>query len=166
MMHNNFYYQMTNCLLILPPKCASSSIKQSCGLTHWIERDQAEAANHLPTIAFIRHPWERIVSALYSCLFSFAPFSERLTRYLEADDSHLRPQARMLHGLRIDRLIRFERLADEWPKLQTEFGFAALPHLAARLPDRQQTWQQEPFDWDSLLPLYAKDFELCPDWNY
>jgi hypothetical protein len=165
-MDNNFYFRTERALLVIPPKCASTSIKQACRLSgDWLTRTEAEAANVNYTIAFVRHPWERIISALYSCLFTFEPFPIRLQRHIDADDSHVRPQARMIDGLRIDRLIRFENLAVEWPSLMTEFGFDALPHLARRLSDRKQTWQAEPFDWSTLLPAYQGDFALCNGWQ-
>jgi hypothetical protein len=166
-MDNNFYFRTDRALLVIPPKCASTSIKQACRIGHeWLTRAEAEAANaELPTIAFARHPWERIISALYSCLFTFEPFATRLQRHIDADDSHVRPQARMIDGLSIDRLVRFENLATEWPSLMAEFGFDALPHLVKRLPDRQQTWQAEPFDWSTLLPAYQGDFALCNGWQ-
>ena len=153
--------------MVLPPKCASSSIKQACRLSgDWLPRAEAETLNqHVYTIAFARHPWDRIISALYSCLFTFEPFAIRLQRHIDADDSHVRPQARMMDGLRIDRLVLFENLAAEWPGLMDEFGFDSLPHIAKRLPDRGQTWQAEPFAWSTLLPAYQGDFALCNAWQ-
>lgn len=132
------------------PKVASTACRASF---------QGHHADSIPdgyaTIAVIRHPWDRLVSAVYSVLRSGAPLDERIAQHLHGEiNSHIRPQTTFLPS-KVDRLIRYENLARDWP----------WPLTAANVgKHRPAHWSEAPIDWGRWYPLYAKDFALC-DWN-
>lgn len=136
------------------PKVASTAIRGA------VRGIRAEACYF--TFAFIRHPWDRLVSALYSVLRSSTPLDERIQQYMEAPqlDSHIRPQSLFLQR-RVDFIGRYERLGRDWALLQQQFDLPALTH-ENKGPHRPADWRAAPIDWDRWRPYFAADFEL---WN-
>ena len=161
---NNVYYSAGDMLVVLPPKNASSSIKASLGLGDWIPREKAVELNSLYTIGVIRHPLERVVSALYTVLMEATPFSERLRKWRH--DSHVRPQAPAFDGIRVDWWLHVERLQWDWEALRQFRDLPALPHrnIGSRINGRPSDWR-DACDWSEFMPLYEKDFALCSGWK-
>lgn len=143
------------------PKVASSAIR---GVVQG--RHVAEVPDGYFSFAFIRHPWDRLVSALYSNLRSFAPLDERIAQFVTEKhiDSHLRPQVSFLQGHRVDFVGRFDRFAIDWLYLCSFIDLPApLRFNVGR--HRPEKWQDAPVDWDRWRPLYAEDFSLCRAWS-
>lgn len=151
------------CAGVIIPKVASSSIRASFGGRH---------VELIPegyfTFAFIRHPWDRLVSALYTVFRAQVPADERLAQFIENPhmpiDSHARPQAEYLAGQRIDYLGRYDRLAEDWRGLQRIVALPDLSHFN-RGKYRPERWQDAPVTWARWRPVYEQDFALCPDWQ-
>lgn len=147
--------------VIVIPKVASSSIRGALAGTRGYDPDYY-------TAVFIRHPWDRLVSALYSVLRAFQPENERLAMYLERPvddiDEHVRPQWTFLEGRRIDYVGRYETLTEDWRVLAERFDLPLLtPSNVGKY--RPERWQEAPIDWKRWLPIYRRDFQLCPDWH-
>jgi hypothetical protein len=162
---NNFYRadEARRMLWILPPKNASTKI---CGTVtlKLVEREVALILNaSYFTVGVVRHPFDRAVSALYSACRELTPFAERMRKY--KNDSHVRPQWPAFDGVRLDFKIRFEHLHEDWRSLQ---AIRTLPDLRADIVNagryRPRDWRGE-CDWQEFMPLYEKDFDLCPEWQ-
>ena len=144
------------------PKVASSSIR---GVV------QGRHVEHVPdgyfSFAFIRHPWDRLVSALYCNLRSFDPLDERLAQFITDKhiDSHVRPQVTFLYGHRVDFIGRFDRLHADWGALREHVPLD-WPQQFNVGKHRPMDWRSAPVDWSRWLSLYQPDFDLCPDWQH
>jgi hypothetical protein len=140
------------------PKVASSAIR---GVVQG--RHAEEVPEGYFCFTFIRHPWDRLVSALYSNLRSFAPLDERLAQFVHQPggrmDSHVRPQAMFLNGHRVDFIGRYDRLERDWTHIPLPF-----PSRENVGKHRPKDWREVPINWQRWLPIYERDFLLCPDW--
>ena len=142
-------------MIVLIPKVASSAIRDAV-----IRSREPEF-----TVVFIRHPWDRLVSALYSVIRSSRSLDERIQQYIDAAesagcqlDSHLRPQVSFIDGRTIDFYGRFEYLTQDWKLLQSRCsGLADLP---SKPKSNRPRWQDAKIDWDRWYPMYRRDFEL------
>lgn len=161
LLYNNVYYFVRDMLWIIPAKNASSSIKVVLNPGSYISREEALELNRYFTVGVIRHPLDRVVSALYSVCQEPAPFAERLAKYIH--NSHVRPQAPAFEGLRLDFILHVERLNDEWKVLQALKELPELPHINVG-QHRPKDWRGE-CDWAAFLPLYERDFALCSDYQ-
>lgn len=151
---NNVYYldPTREIRWILPPKCASSSIKCAAGLTRYVSRAQFLAHDWF-TVGAIRQPRDRLESAFATACRDLSPIAERYAKHHA--NSHIRPQAPAFRGIGIDHWLRFWRLSDDWDALRARFGLPELPHLNPR------THALERIDWDLVAPRYAQDVQLC-----
>lgn len=172
-------------LWALPRKNAGTSIREAIHNLPSVDYAGAFGFNNYHTISVIRHPWDRLTSALYNPFTDDRPFAQKVeeeilgplrecwmadtfaplapTRHI---DPHLWPQWATTHGLRVDRWLSFDRLDDDWAKVQADFGpYPDLQHLNAGEPHDWCRPDGEPFDWSPLLGLYGPDFELCGDWE-
>jgi len=152
------YYLDTirNVLWIIPPKCASTSIRKAIESCSSISRSEAMEYNELFTVAFIRHPYDRATSALYSVLRTFGPLAEKLRNHIE--DPHVCPQSHMFDGFRIDFLGRFDRLKEDWGRLQQEMDLPDLT-LLHKGKYRPKDWHSV-LDWSLFEKDYRQDMEL------
>lgn len=152
-------------------KAASRSVQEAVKPWHReVGHEEAVAISaDYYSVAVIRHPWDRIVSALYGPLRSFAPFAERVSEHILGRepryiDSHVRPQAYILRGLWVDTFIRVDRIYSDWAELCQRWPhLGPIPHKHKGVA-RPEGWRGE-YDWDRLLPLYEEDFKLCLDWE-
>lgn len=158
---NNIYFRAGELLLILPPKCASTSIKAALKISShgYLRREEAlNLSRRMKTIGVVRHPYDRLVSAAYTApIMSLAPLKERLQRY--AHDSHVRPQYPAFHGMRVDHLLAVDRLAEQWKQLQNWVALPELPHLnIGSRENGREDWHN--IDWSGFAAAYAKDLTL------
>lgn len=156
-------------LWISPQKNAGTSIRHALGRD---ERDfdtEARKYEHYHTIAIIRHPWDRLTSALhhpYGC--DGRSFSETVEQEILNHvspyhvDGHLWPQWVVLLGFRVDRWLLFEHIGEEWRKLQSVLDLPDLPH---QNKTQHKHWREQPYEWSRLMPWYAGDFLLCDEWE-
>ncbi len=158
-----------------PPKCASRSMHAA--IKPWHREVLHGDAKYLNvdyfTVAVIRHPWDRIVAALWGPLRTFEPFwtrvHEQILQYQHENplymDPHVRPQAFTLRDLQIDFLMRVDQIDADWAELRELF-----PHLLEKMPHkhkgqaRPEGWKGQ-YTWSRLLPQYEEDFKLCQDWE-
>lgn len=145
------------------PKVASSAIR---GVVQGRHVEQVPEGYF--SFAFIRHPWDRLVSALYSNLRSFAPLDERLAMFVDQPDgrmdSHVRPQHLFLEGHRVDFIGRFDHLEVDWEAL-AYITDLEMPERLNAGKHRPASWRDAPLDWKRWLPLYEPDFQLNPQWE-
>jgi len=171
-----YYTDDTHGLLYIPILRAGSRSAHTA-MKPWhreLNREQALEANRsypgFCTVAFVRHPWDRIVSALYGPLMDLGSFQERIDRHILGRtpieiDSHLRPQSFVIRDLRIDHLVKLDSIHPDWAIVQNLY-----PHLRDFpckhvTPNRPEGWKW--YDrWDELMDLYKGDFALCPDWEH
>jgi len=137
---------------IIPRKCASTSIVR---FLPELTRIESIDATKYPTVLVARHPWDRIVSAMYSGLRTFEPFSERLHARLKEDplNIHIRPVTSWC--AEPDRIVLFENLSRELPGMET----------TNKGKYRAASWRDVSFNWASIFPLYEQDFALCQHWQ-
>lgn len=143
----------------LVPKVAASSIRRI--LPKPTERMTAQQAQDdgCFVVAFVRHPLDRLVSAwadkcqpggmtprLKTLGFfegmDFPAFVSHAAQHRDSDH-HLRCQADFLMAgerLCVDYLGRFERLDQDWARVQAMFGLADLPHR--NKSPRRGRWQR------------------------
>jgi hypothetical protein len=148
---------------VVIPKAASSAIRAAV---------QGRHAEQIPegyfSFTFVRHPWDRLVSALYTVFRSQAPLDERLAQFIENPnipiDSHARPQVEHLAGHRIDFIGYYHEIERDWSALQHVFGLPDLQHVN-RGKYRPARWQDAPITWERWRPRYEQDLALCPDWH-
>lgn len=131
--------------LVCIPKVAATSMRASVDLDpEPMLAHEAQDAG-LFVAAFVRNPYDRLVSAWANKSREISPklaalgFSEgmdfasfvRLTERHAAVDHHLMPQtAFVMRGerLAVDFIGRFERLAQDWQRLRAMFGLPPLLH--------------------------------------
>lgn len=158
-------------LLIAIPKCASTSaIKATKPTGPDLDRETALVLNKTtPTIAIVRHPWDRLISAFYTNLRDARPLDERIADHIIGRDpitinSHVRPQSFILRGFRIDHLVIFDRLPAAWEEIRIRFPHVAPIHHCHKGTARPD-WRTTSFDWNKLGSIYRGDFGLCRDWS-
>ena len=126
----------------MPPKCGSRSLVEHLCL---VGVDLLGG----PATLVIRHPWDRIVSALESNYRSDKPFLERLLAHVPHDD-HVMPYSHWIEGQQIKRIVRTENLDQEFPGI----GHRNVGRY-------RQRWQDYDIDWAAWQPVYARDVALC-----
>lgn len=169
----NFHVDSKRELLwIIHRKVAGSSLRKALGIRAMVPHDVALPYNNWRTIMVVRHPWDRITSAICNV---FGPigesFAKRITEEIlsregpHAIDWHLWPQSYAANGFRVDDLILFEHLPERWASLRNEYDLPVLEHINR---GKGHDWRHpngEEFDWAPLLPLYERDFEYCEGWD-
>lgn len=144
------------------PKAASSSIRGAV---------QGRHVESVPdgyfSFAFIRHPWDRLVSALYCNLRSFDLLDDRLAQFINEKhvDSHVRPQVTFLREHRIDFIGRVDRFDEDWREVIRHVDLPA-PQRFNVGKYRPVDWRDAPVNWERWLPLYREDFALCREWQH
>lgn len=143
-------------LWIVPPKCGITSLLATGAVKPAdLEMAQAVVEPGWKVIATMRHPYDRIVSALFNHLWDPGlDFDQRYQLYY--NDVHVRPQSEWLDPFTVDCFVPFELQHVYWPL----YGLKNFPHLnrGTRRPER---WQDVDFDWRRLNQRYERDFE----WN-
>jgi len=133
----------------VPPKCGSTACRRHFELT-CISQDEFEALDY-PITVVIRHPWDRIRSALCSVLRDEHQFDMRVFRHIFWRDkdfnAHVRPMFHWLVGRSVDKIIPIEDL--DIPVLNQGQFLSEADH----------------FDWSELLPIYQRDFDIWPLWK-
>ena len=98
----------------------------------------------------------------------FMQDGETVNSFWTEKASHIRPitftqaQTAWLQDIeRIDKLIRFETLAEDWAEMQQSFDLPDLEHKNANTSRPATPWQDELSDESiaSIGELYADDFE-------
>ena len=159
------------CLWCFIPKVASMSLRSAVCPGQCVRLDQAAYYNDYYTIAFVRPPYGRVVSAMFTVLRDLGPFEERMTKWITAHnridwmDMHVRPQTALLEGLDVNFYGHLGTIDDDWRTLQSRYRHLPdLPHRGKGQfrPDR---WEDAgdilPYSWKSVEHLYAGDVKLC-----
>ena len=123
----------------------------------------------------VRNPYDRAASMFYYLTDMCPPYrkqfmadGETVNSFWTEKASHIRPitftqpQAAWLKDIeRIDKLIRFETLAEDWAEMQQSFDLPDLEHKNANTSRPATPWQDELSDESiaSIGELYADDFE-------
>lgn len=148
-------------LWIVPPKCGITSMLAT-GLVTPADREMAEkfaAGPGVKVIATMRHPYDRIVSAIYNHLWDPGrTFAERYE--LHKDDQHVAPQAPLLDGFDVDVFVPFELQGVYWPLMGIRHR--RVMNAGKRRP---RSWRDVGFPWEALAGRYACDFEWNPCWE-
>lgn len=152
------------------PKVASSSIVQTLVKGGAEQARKPEEGDFV--FAFVRCPFSR-VSAVWRCLVAdppggdlpllpvakgttFEAFVDQLPGLL--GNAHLTPQSRLLSGIDLDFVGRFERLSEDWMKLAEAFDLPPLKHL-----NRYQGSEEGVYGMRTCAlveALYAADIEM------
>lgn len=145
-------------LWALPGRCASSSIKYAGASGLAIKHDEAVPLSKLSwwvTIAAIRHPYDRFVSAMWTVLRG-RDWCEVIER--DPLDRHIAPFSAWFVDIHIDHVIRYQCLRYDWERLRRDYPHLnELPHRHRGL-SRPQDWGGI-YDWAKIYPLYRLDFE-------
>lgn len=155
---------------VLPPKCASNSVRRALGLPMRPIGLDDRRGYGLPTVGAVRHPHDRLTSALYSVLKSdelaFEELVEEHVLSYAARPEMMDPHVRPLH-LWYDEVVgpwRRLNVADideGWRRLRLDYPNLppSLPHLnrGQRRPPR---WEELDYDWSTVDRLYRRDFTL------
>ena len=123
----------------------------------------------------VRNPYDRAVSMFYHLTDKCPPYrkqfmqdGETVNSFWTEKASHIRPitftqaQTAWLQDIeRIDKLIRFETLAEDWAEMQQSFDLPDLEHKNANTSRPATPWQDELSDESiaKIGELYADDFE-------
>ena len=123
----------------------------------------------------VRNPYDRAVSLFYYLTDKCPPYTqqfmedgETVNSFWTEKASHIRPitftqpQKAWLQDIeRIDKIIRFEKLAAEWAEMQQSFDLPDLEHKNGDTSRPAKTWQEELSDESIAITgeLYADDFE-------
>lgn len=131
------------------PRVASTSMATALGYLKYTDL----------MFAFIRHPWDRMVSAL-TMFEPGVPIHEAYERQIS--NYHIRPQAEHLAPFmdRLDFLGRYDRLEEDWRWVIDNVGAKPLQHL--NKTDNKPDWRE--IDFSRYLDRYQQDFDLCPEW--
>ena len=154
-------------LWILVRKCASSTMRHLIGLRTPVFDTEAYKYKDYLTIGMIRHPWDRVVSTLFSVLRDGQSFPERAAQNIEGKhplhiNSHVRPCTAMFEGFRMDWLIRVDKIEEGLAKLPFELGHVIHANEGKyRPPD----WRSVDYDWNRIKDIYKGDFALCDEWQ-
>ena len=111
----------------------------------------------LPVFTFVRHPWDRLISAL-SLIGGRLPLWERYQR--NEGDLHLHPQSWFLSKWPVDFMGRYEHLERDYAALQSTFGHNLPPLRVVHQSKSRSKWEDVDFPWDRVYERYASDFEL------
>jgi hypothetical protein len=123
----------------------------------------------------VRNPYDRATSLFYYLTDKCPPYTkqfmadgETVNSFWTGKASHIRPitftqpQKAWLEDIeRIDKLIRFETLAEDWAEMQQAFDLPELEHRNASTSRPATPWQDE-LTQESIAiigELYADDFE-------
>ena len=154
------------------PKTAGVSICKAIGQRPGHRpRDIKEGAI---VFSCVRNPYDRAAS-LYYFLRDKAPnyrqvfmvdgetvntfWAERI--HLIRQHRFTQPQVSWLDGIKVDRLLRFENLTDDWQHMRDEFDLPELEHENENEFRPATPWQDE-LSAESIAKigeLYAEDFE-------
>jgi len=149
-------------LWILIPKVASTSMRMTLDSGEKVSRETALEYKDYYTIVFTRHPWDRIVSALFSKLMDGDSFEERIYKWIHYPgridwmDMHVRPQSWFTEGFDIDFLGRFESIETHWKNLQKEIDVPDLQYHGKGIY-RPGSWKDVDFDWSEIAHFYEQD---------
>ena len=155
------------------PKTAGVSICTAIGQTHGHRPRSIKQGAFV--FSCVRNPYDRAVS-LYYFLRDKAPNykekfmvdGETVNTYWQERVSQIRPmrfmqpQKAWLEDVeRIDKLIRFETLAEDWAEMQQTFDLPDLEHKNGDTSRPTTPWQEE-LSEESIAKIgeiYAEDFE-------
>ena len=160
------------------PKTAGMSICNAMGIPAGHAPIMNPKANDF-VFSCVRNPYDRAVSMFYYLTDKCPPYrkqfmqdGETVNSFWTEKASHIRPitftqaQTAWLQDIeRIDKLIRFETLAEDWAEMQQSFDLPDLEHKNANTSRPATPWQDELSDESiaSIGELYADDFE---NFNY
>lgn len=170
---------------VVIPKAGGSSIKtairdamgldQVVGIHADPRLNFTNSPEGLFTVAFIRNPFDRLVSAWADKIHSPSYIERRLgkhgfrlnmpfdefVRHVDGHcfDAHIQPQKKFL-PVSVDLIARFERMADVWPKLQSRFSW--LPDLPHKNRSERGRWEDmyTPELLQIVERVYAEDIAL------
>ena len=113
------------------PKCASTTLDVVLGSDRRVYRDEALASG-LQAVVFVRHPWERIMSALAHPLHTRAHPLGRLHEHvvgkpMDELNIHVRPQWTFVDGFDLAFVGRLETMESDWTRLSNELGVVLPP---------------------------------------
>lgn len=135
-------------LWIVPPKCGSNSFSEY--FPEMVKYEGKETHPFTACVIVVRHPYERIVSAL-----SMLQLPMTVDTIIEKQqDIHLKPYHKWIGEREGVMVLPLATLVDYMPDY---------PH---RNKGDHPDWQDTDIDWDKVFPLYEKDFEICPDWSH
>lgn len=145
------------------PKVASSSIKWAFGVEPLPKASAwEEAFNDIYSIAFVRHPLDRVVSGFGEHFGRKTPgkIEQHIDTMLKMDahdiNTHVRPQW-CFFKKDPSFLGRFETLQDDWSKLMGMFPFNSLGHIRK---SKHLDWQELPPRLiDKAREVYKGDFD-------
>lgn len=139
------------------PRTATSNMRKAFDVGNKLGRSMSiekalKVDPYYYTIAFVRNPLTRFVSALRRVA---KPIVDPLI-YLDYTDKHFRPQWTFLEGLTVDFIGRFENMHEDWEKLRQMFDYPIIPggprnNKYLHLTDEQIK---------KIKAFYAKDYEM------
>ena len=155
------------------PKTAGMSICNAMGIPAGHRRIMNPKPNDF-IFSCVRNPYDRAVSLFYYLTDNCPPYAkqfmaegETVNSFWTEKASHIRPitftqlQKAWLQDIeRIDKLIRFETLAEDWAEMQQTFNLPALEHKNGDTSRPVTPWQEE-LTSESIAKigeLYAEDF--------
>lgn len=170
--------------LLTIPKVAGTSIRAALLRTHGHELELHRQVHHHPALrfvdtcpfvaTFVRHPVDRLVSCWadrirgerpseplrrlgYGPDSSFSGFVREVAEIGTQANVHTAPQVSHLARVAPDFIGRFERLPDDWQRLQGIVGIGPLPHMQR---SGREGWRQhaDPATEALVRELYADDF--------
>jgi hypothetical protein len=145
-----FYDPGVKHLVIVPPKCGSTSFTNYFTNFRVYEGRQAGDTWEYASIV-VRHPYERVVSALNFLKLPLTTESALENRR----NQHLIPYVEWIAGREPVQPLRLEQI----PLFYPDF-----PQLNK---GPEADWADTAIDWDQLYPIYKQDFELCPkNWSH
>jgi len=155
------------------PKTAGMSICQAIKQTSG-HRPIVNAVDDDFIFSCVRNPYDRAVSLFYFLKQKSPEYCKQFISKNETPDSFwlkaktrrqvsfTAPQRYWLKGsARIDCLLRFETLADDWAELANKYKLSRLKHINRSTLRTTQSWQDELTDESIAIigELYADDFE-------
>ena len=156
------------------PKTAGMSICNAMGIPAGHRPIMNPKPNHF-IFSCVRNPYDRAASLFYYLTDNCPPYTkqfmaegETVNSFWTEKASHIRPitftqpQKAWLQDIeRIDKLIRFETLAEDWAEMQLAFDLPALEHKNGDTSRPATPWQDELSDESiaKIGELYAEDFE-------
>ena len=155
------------------PKTAGMSICNAMGIPAGHRRIMNPKPNDF-IFSCVRNPYDRAASLFYYLTDNCPPYTkqfmaegETVNSFWTEKASHIRPitftqpqKAWLQYIERIDKLIRFETLAEDWAEMQQTFNLPALEHKNGDTSRPVTPWQEE-LTSESIAKigeLYAEDF--------